>query len=240
MQPYAAICQNIQKNKENSPLAAQEVAVLAASKGQDAASITALIAQGVVHFGENKVQEAQSKWPPIKASHPQVRLHLIGALQTNKVREALSLFDVIQTLDRPKLAEEIARIQGRSVDRRSLERGCIEFSGENSGSKQFFVQVNTGEEPQKAGVSPKETADFITYCRALNLNVVGLMCVPPVDAHPAPHFALLRKLALENDLRELSMGMSGDYSEAVRMGSSMVRIGTALFGARGYTAICNL
>ena len=212
MDPIATHRQTIAAAAATSPLAATDTVILGASKAQPAAVIEEFIGQGLVDFGENRVQEAEAKWPAIKTRHPHVRLHLIGPLQTNKVREALALFDVIQTIDRPKLADAIAN--------------------ETPVGKAFFIQVNTGEEPQKSGVSLAETVGLIQHCRARGLNVVGLMCVPPAGDMPAPHFALLRKLALENGLSQLSMGMSDDYETAIRMGSTCVRIGRALFGQR--------
>ena len=146
-----------------------------------------------------------------------MQLHLIGPLQTNKVKQAMGLFDAIQTVDRPKLAEAIAK----------------NMDGQEVITKHFYIQINTGEEPQKAGITPKEADDFIEYCvKKLGLSIIGLMCVPPADQPPAPHFALLKKIADRHGLKELSMGMSGDYETAVRMGSTCVRIGTALFGER--------
>jgi len=206
------IQENIAAAQAQSPLSAKSSIILGVSKGQPADMIAPFIVSGLNHFGENRVQEAESKWPALKSAHPNLTLHLIGPLQTNKVEDALALFDVIQTLDRPKLADTIAK--------------C------GATGKQFYVQVNTGEEPQKAGVSPADASSFIRYCKDLGLNVVGLMCIPPAGEMPAPHFALLRKLAIANGLDGLSMGMSGDYETAIRMGSTCVRIGTALFGER--------
>jgi pyridoxal phosphate enzyme (YggS family) len=217
MELLTSIRDKIAVSQSQSVLSAPKVTLLGASKGQSVEMISTFVDQGITDFGENRVQEAIDKWPELKKQHPDVRLHLIGPLQTNKVKEALGVFDVVQTLDRPKLAEAIAH----TLDAMS---GCQ--------TKAFFIQVNTGEEPQKSGVSPAETADFIAYCRALKLNVVGLMCVPPVDLQPAPHFALLRKLAADNGLAQLSMGMSDDYETAIRMGSSCVRLGRILFGER--------
>lgn len=210
------IRQNVYKAIKNSPLSAKRVDILAACKGQGAEKIAAAMTCGIDTFGENRVQEAQEKWPELKKSYPHAKLHLIGPLQTNKIKDALELFDVIQTVDRQKLADALAKeITGRKTEQR------------------FFIQVNTGEEPQKAGIAPKEADDFIRYClRDLKLPVTGLMCIPPADQPPAPHFALLRSIAKRNDLHELSMGMSGDYETAARMGSTCVRIGTALFGER--------
>ena len=212
-----SLLNNIDKAKKASPISAATITMLAASKTQSAAAIEDAIASGITVFGENRVQEAKDKWPEIKNRHHHIRLHLIGALQTNKTKLALTLFDVIQTLDRPELAKEIARL-------RDL--------GTSIADKKFYIQVNTGEEPQKAGVAPKQADEFIAYCKQLDLPVIGLMCVPPADQPPAPHFALLRDIAIKNKLPELSMGMSDDYEIAVRMGSSCVRIGTALFGKR--------
>ncbi|MGE0154564.1 MAG: YggS family pyridoxal phosphate-dependent enzyme [Reyranellaceae bacterium] len=191
------------------------VTLVAVSKTQGPEKIEALLRAGQSEFGENRVQEAQAKFPALKASWPDLRLHLIGPLQTNKVREAVALFDVIQSVDRPKLAralaEEMAK-QGRAA-------AC-------------FVQVNTGEEAQKAGVAPPQADALIGECRALGLDVAGLMCIPPADQEPSPHFALLAKIAARNGLTRLSMGMSGDFETAIRLGATHVRIGTALFGAR--------
>lgn len=173
------------------------------------------ISLGLCDFGENRVQEAYEKWPDLKKAHPGVRLHLIGPLQSNKAADAVTLFDVIHTIDREKIADALAE-------------SCKKL-GKNP---QFLIQVNTGEEPQKAGVSPQRATELLAYCRDLGLNVVGLMCVPPEGLNPAPHFALLKKMADALGLKELSMGMSGDYPIAVRLGATMVRVGTALFGAR--------
>jgi hypothetical protein len=166
-------------------------------------------------FGENRVQEASRKWPELKAEFNRIELHLIGPLQTNKVKEAVRLFDVIQTLDRPKLAKALADEMARSG--RSLR---------------FFVQVNTGEEPQKAGVSPSQAPELLAVCGDLGLPVAGLMCIPPIDQAPAPHFALLREIAKQHGLDQLSMGMSDDFETAIRFGATHVRVGTAIFGPR--------
>lgn len=213
----AIIRQSIENARISSPIAAPGVTLLAASKTQPASVIEEAIKAGINCFGENRVQEAQEKWPELKRLYNNVELHLIGTLQTNKVKQALELFDVIQTLDRKGLAEEIARLKAQGL-------GLKE--------QKFYIQVNTGKEPQKAGVFPENADEFIDYCRKLNLPVVGLMCVPPVDQPPAPHFALLREIAMRNGLPQLSMGMSDDFEVAVRMGSTCVRLGTALFGAR--------
>jgi pyridoxal phosphate enzyme (YggS family) len=174
------------------------------------------IASGQRRFGENRVQEAQAKWPELKAHYPDLELHLIGPLQSNKVRDAVQVFDVIHSVDRPKLAHALAE-----------EIAC---TGKRP---RLLVQVNTGEEPQKAGVLPNETEDFVAQCRnAYGLAIEGLMCIPPVDEEPATHFALLAKIAVPLGLKELSMGMSGDFGTAIVFGATYVRIGTAIFGAR--------
>jgi pyridoxal phosphate enzyme (YggS family) len=207
----------IEQARMSSPIAASSINLLAASKTQSVPVIEEAIAAGITCFGENRVQEAQEKWVHIKKSHPNVQLHLIGQLQTNKVKKALSLFDVIQTLDRVALAEELARLRD---------------SGFGIQEKKFYIQVNTGKEPQKTGILPENADEFIAFCRNLELPIVGLMCVPPTSQPSAPHFALLRQIALRNNLSELSMGMSSDFENAVRMGSTCVRIGTVLFGKR--------
>ncbi len=199
-----------------SPVSAPKVTIIGASKHQPVERIERLIGSGLADFGENMVQEAQAKWPELRARHPQVRLHLIGPLQTNKAKPALALFDCIHSLDRSKLAQTLAEEMQRSGRRIPC-----------------FIQVNTGEEPQKAGVIPAQADAFIAQCRNVyGLEIAGLMCVPPVDQPPAPHFALLRKIVLRNGLSGLSMGMSDDFETAVRMGATHVRIGRALFGER--------
>lgn len=199
-----------------SPLAhASGVCLLAASKSQGFDAIEEAIGAGIVDFGENRVQEAEDKWLSIKAKYPHVRLHLIGALQSNKVKEAVALFDVIQTVDRVKLADALAAEMGKQ--QRSIS--C-------------YIQVNIGAEEQKAGVSVDEAPQLLAHCRGIGLVIEGLMCVPPVGQHPAPHFALLAKMAAEMGLSGLSMGMSDDYEIAVRMGASCVRVGRVLFGDR--------
>jgi hypothetical protein len=195
---------------------AAEVTLVAVSKTHDAAAVSAAIAAGQRVFGENRVQEAQAKYPVLKAAHPDLVLHLIGPLQTNKAKDAVALFDVIESVDRPKLAEALAR----ELDRAGRRPRC-------------FIQINTGEEPQKAGVPPSAADAFIEECRErLRLPVVGLMCIPPFDQEPSPHFALLREIARRHGLKELSMGMSADYEIAVRLGATHVRVGTAIFGER--------
>jgi len=221
----------IEKARQRSPLAQPRISLVAAAKSQPPERLLEAIRAGVAAFGENRVQEAARKWPPLLAAHPQVKLHLIGPLQTNKAGEAVALFHVIETLDRPKLAEALARELEKSRTR-ELDKES-NFRVLESSSPRFFIQVNTGEEPQKAGVAPQAADDFIRYCRGtLKLPVTGLMCVPPADAPAAPHFALLRRIARRHGLQELSMGMSGDFETAVQLGATEVRIGTALFGPR--------
>jgi pyridoxal phosphate enzyme (YggS family) len=192
------------------------VTLVAVSKTKPADLIARAIAAGQRVFGENRVQEAEQKWPALRRGHPDIRLHLIGALQTNKAAKAVELFDVIETVDRPRLAAALAK----EMDRAGLRREC-------------FVQVNTGAEPQKAGVLPQDADAFIRDCIDKNsLPVTGLMCIPPVDEEPSLHFALLREIARRHGLAKLSMGMSSDYPIAVAFGATHVRVGTAIFGAR--------
>ncbi len=193
-----------------------EVTLVAVGKAHPVARVEAAVAAGHRVFGENRVQEAEAKFPALKAAHPDVILHLIGPLQTNKVRNAVALFDVIETLDRPKLARALAK----EVAARGRRPVC-------------YVQVNTGEEPQKAGVPPEEADDLIALARdELGLPVEGLMCIPPVEEEPALHFALLREIARRNGLAKLSMGMSHDFETAIAFGATHVRVGTAIFGPR--------
>ena len=191
------------------------VTLVAVSKVQPLERIEAVLEEGHRVFGENRVQEAASKWPDFRARHDGIRLHLVGPLQTNKVRQAVELFDVIETVDRPKLARKLA-----------------EVFAETGRALPCYIQVNTGEEPQKAGVLPAETDAFVAECRDLGLPIEGLMCIPPVDEEPALHFALLAKIAERNGLTGLSMGMSGDFERAIAQGATLVRVGSALFGAR--------
>ncbi|WP_349358628.1 YggS family pyridoxal phosphate-dependent enzyme [Stappia sp.] len=196
--------------------APESTTLIAVSKTFDADAIRPVIAAGQRVFGENRVQEAQGKWPALKAETPDLELHLIGPLQSNKAKDAVALFDVIHTLDR----EKIARVLKSECERQGR-------------ALRFFIQVNTGAEPQKAGIAPEETPAFVTLCRdELGLDVAGLMCIPPVEDMPGPHFALLEKLARETGLEELSMGMSGDFESAIRFGATHVRVGSAIFGAR--------
>jgi pyridoxal phosphate enzyme (YggS family) len=195
------------------------VTLVAVSKTHPADSVAAAYAAGQRVFGENRVQEAKAKFPALKARWPELRLHLIGPLQTNKVKDAVALADMIETVDRPRLAEALAA----EMERSGRRPACL-------------VQVNTGEEPQKAGIAPLEVDAFIAECREqLRLPVAGLMCIPPVDDEPSVHFALLREMARRNGLALLSMGMSADFEIAIRLGATHVRVGTAIFGARPKT-----
>lgn len=189
--------------------------LIAVSKMQPPERIRAVLEQGHRVFGENRVQEAAGKWPAYRAEFGAVELHLVGPLQTNKARQAVGLCDAIHALDRPKLAVTLARL--------AQERGAC---------PDLFVQVNTGEEPQKAGVLPADADGFIAQCRDLDLPLRGLMCIPPVGEEPALHFALLAKIAARNGLDGLSMGMSDDFEMAIAMGATHVRVGSAIFGAR--------
>lgn len=189
--------------------------LIGASKVQPTGLLEEAIALGLRDFGENRVQEAMEKWPALKAAHPEVVLHLIGPLQSNKAKEAVALFDVIQTVDRVKIAEALA----------------VEMQKQGRTPK-LLIQVNIGEEDQKAGVTPQDLPGLLAACQGLGLTIAGLMCVPPAEHNPAPYFALMKKLADRHGLAELSMGMSGDFPVAVRMGATMVRVGTALFGER--------
>jgi pyridoxal phosphate enzyme (YggS family) len=195
---------------------APSTTLVAVSKTYDADAIRPVLEAGHRTFGENRVQEAFGKWPALRSDYPDVHLHLIGPLQSNKVREAVGLFDAIHSLDRSKLAHAL--------------KAEMERSGR---APMLFIQVNTGEEPQKAGVAPRDAAAFIALCRdTLQLPVKGLMCIPPAEENPALHFALLQKLARENALEFLSMGMSGDFETAIKFGATHVRVGSAIFGAR--------
>lgn len=191
------------------------VKLIAVSKVQPNARVDAVLVAGHRCFGENRVQEAAGKWPAFRETYADIDLHLIGPLQTNKARQAFELFQSIHTLDRSKLAKTFARL-----------------AQETGACPELFVQVNTGEEPQKAGILPEEADAFITECRALDLTLQGLMCIPPIDEEPALHFALLAKIAERNGLAGLSMGMSGDFEKAISFGATHVRIGSAVFGER--------
>jgi pyridoxal phosphate enzyme (YggS family) len=194
--------------------------LVAVSKTFDAPDIRPVLEDGQRIFGENRVQEAMAKWPELKADFPDIELHLIGPLQSNKAADAIALFDVIQTVDREKIAAALATEMKRQ--------------GRNP---RLFVQVNTGLEVQKAGIDPRETVAFVTRCRDVHgLSIEGLMCIPPFDENPGPHFALLKKLAKECGVEKLSMGMSGDYETAIAFGATHVRVGSAIFGVRDYSA----
>jgi pyridoxal phosphate enzyme (YggS family) len=196
------------------------VTLVAVSKTFAASAIEPVIAAGQRVFGENRVQEAKAKWPPLRARHPDLELHLVGPLQSNKSREAVALFDMIHSVDRPSLCEALAKEFARL--------------GPDGRRPRLLMQVNTGAEPQKAGVLPEDTDDFLRRCRDdYGLAIEGLMCIPPVDEAPAPHFALTAKIAARNGLSVLSMGMSEDFPTAIAFGATHVRVGTAIFGARG-------
>ena len=192
------------------------ITLVAVSKRQPDDRIDAALDAGHRCFGENRVQEAQSRWNARRAAYPDLTLHLIGALQTNKAADAVALFDVIEVVDRPKLARALSV----EMDKQNRQLAC-------------YIQVNTGDEPQKSGISPTDVDDFIRQCRdEFGLDIVGLMCIPPADEEPAMHFALLATIAKRNELEKLSMGMSGDYEEAIAFGATSVRVGSAIFGAR--------
>ena len=214
-QSLADILARIEAARKAAIKPAPSTRLVAVSKTVPAESIREALAAGQRLFGENRVQEAQAKFPALKSEFPDLELHLIGPLQTNKVKDAMALFDVIQTLDRVKLADAFAAERERS-----------------GRCPRLFLQVNTGEEPQKAGVLPRDTAALIAYARKLELPLDGLMCIPPAEDDAAPHFAFLAKLARDHGLVKLSMGMSGDFELAVRFGATHVRVGTAIFGAR--------
>jgi len=192
-----------------------DVTLVAVSKAQPDERVVAALAAGQRVFGENYMQEARARWPVLREHHPNLQLHMIGPIQTNKAKDVVALFDVIETLDRPKLAEALAR----EMARQGRHPAC-------------FVQVNTGEEAQKAGVWPGDADAFIRACRDLGLPVVGLMAIPPEDEEPSLHFALLAKIAARNGLAQLSMGMSADFEIAVQFGATHVRVGSAIFGER--------
>ena len=193
-----------------------QVELIAVSKQQPEARIDSALEAGLRIFGENRVQEAQQRWLSRRAHYPDLELHLIGPLQSNKAGDAVALFDIIHTLDRPK----IAKVVKQEMDKQNRQLTC-------------FIQVNTGEEPQKAGVTPAEAADFLAYCHTdIGLNICGLMCIPPIGEEAAMHFALLKNLADRLALPQLSMGMSGDFEEAIRFGATHIRLGSVLFGSR--------
>jgi pyridoxal phosphate enzyme (YggS family) len=212
----ARICDQIEAATARAGRPAGSVTLVAVSKTHPVEAVEAALAAGQVAFGENRVQEAMGKFPALRAAHPGLRLHLIGGLQTNKAAEAVRVADVIESLDRPKLAAALAAAMEREGRRPAL-----------------LVQVNTGDEPQKSGVAKAEARDFLRACRdEWDLKVEGLMCIPPADADPLPHFGFLAELAAREGLHTLSMGMSGDFEAAIAMGATHVRVGSAIFGAR--------
>ncbi|MEO0693885.1 MAG: YggS family pyridoxal phosphate-dependent enzyme [Pseudomonadota bacterium] len=213
--PLTDIIDRIHKAEDKGGRARGSVHLIAVSKVQPNERVTAVLDEGHRCFGENRVQEAAGKWPAFRAAYDAVDLHLIGPLQTNKTRQAMELFQAIHSVDRPKLANTLARL-----------------AQETGACPDLFIQVNTGEEDQKAGVLPADTDAFVETCRDLDLPLRGLMCIPPVDEEPSLHFALLAKLAARNGLDQLSMGMSADFETAITLGATHVRVGSAIFGAR--------
>ncbi len=212
----AAVEQEIARACRENGRDRASVTLIAVSKTFEADAITPVIASGQRVFGENRVQEAKAKWPALMAAHSGLVLHLIGPLQSNKAKEAVALFDAIHSVDRPSICEALAK-EIKSQGRRPL----------------LLVQINTGEEPQKAGIAPQEADAFIAACRdKYGLEISGLMCIPPVDQAPAPHFALTAKIAARNGLKNLSMGMSADFATAIQFGATHVRVGSAIFGHR--------
>lgn len=198
--------------------ALDDITLIAVSKVQPPERVEAVLTEGYRIFGENRVQEAQGRWPDFQARFDGIDLHLIGPLQTNKVRQAVEMFGTIHTVDRPKLAKSLANL--------AQERGAC---------PDLFIQVNTGAEPQKAGCLPGEADAFIAEARAMDLPIMGLMCIPPVEEEPSLHFALLAKIAARNGLTGLSMGMSSDFETAIAQGATHIRVGSAIFGERDYT-----
>jgi pyridoxal phosphate enzyme (YggS family) len=194
-----------------------DVHLIAVSKVQPNARVNAVLQEGHRLFGENKVQETAGKWPDFRAEFPDAKVHLIGPLQTNKARQAMELFDAIHSVDRLKLAKTLARL-----------------AQEVGSCPNLFIQVNTGQEDQKAGIAPQDADAFIADCRALDLPIIGLMCIPPADEDPSVHFAMLAEIAKRNDLSGLSMGMSSDFESAIAHGATHVRVGSAIFGQRAY------
>ena len=207
----------MRKAEKDAGRAPDSVTLIAVSKKQPNERVAAVLEQGHRCFGENRVQEAAGKWPDFRTHFQDIDLHLIGPLQTNKARQAFDLFQSIHSLDRPKLAKTLARLA-------QDEGHCPDL----------FIQVNTGEEDQKAGILPGDADDFIKDCKALDLPIKGLMCIPPVDEEASLHFALLAKIAERNGLKGLSMGMSGDFEKAIALGATHIRVGSAIFGARNY------
>ncbi|MFY0693288.1 MAG: YggS family pyridoxal phosphate-dependent enzyme [Paracoccaceae bacterium] len=216
--PLADILERIKAEETRVGRPADSTTLIAVSKIQPNERVAAVLDEGHRVFGENRVQEAAGKWPAFKEQYDGIELHLLGPLQSNKARQAMELFDVIHTLDRTKLANRIAMLRD-----------------ELGHCPDLFIQVNTGKEPQKAGLDPEETDAFVAHCRSLDLPVIGLMCIPPAEEEPSLHFALLAKLAARNGLDKLSMGMSGDFETAVAQGATHVRVGSAIFGDRVYS-----
>ncbi|TWG53144.1 MULTISPECIES: YggS family pyridoxal phosphate-dependent enzyme [unclassified Aminobacter] len=211
-----AVKSRIAEAEREAKRPAGSVALVAVSKTFDADAIRPVLEAGQRVFGENRVQEAQGKWPALREDFPDIELHLIGPLQSNKAKEAVALFDVIETVDREKIAAELGK----------------EIAKQGKAPK-LYVQVNTGLEEQKAGIDPREAVAFVNRCREVHgLKIEGLMCIPPVEENPGPHFALLEKLAREAGVEKLSMGMSGDFETAVAFGATSVRVGSAIFGSR--------
>ncbi|WP_137701059.1 YggS family pyridoxal phosphate-dependent enzyme [Marimonas lutisalis] len=213
--PLSDIKARIAKAEADAGRAPGSVHLIAVSKVQPNERVHAVLSEGHRLFGENRVQEAAGKWPTFREEFPDVRVHLIGPLQTNKTRQAFGLFEAIHSVDRPKLAKTIARI-----------------AQEEGHCPDLFIQVNTGEESQKAGILPTDADGFIRECLDMDLPVHGLMCIPPVDEEPSLHFALLAKIAKRNGLKGLSMGMSSDFERAIALGATHVRVGSAIFGER--------
>ena len=213
--PLADIQSRIAAAEKAAGRAPNSVRLIAVSKVQPNERVRAVLEQGHRLFGENRVQEAAAKWPAFREDYPDAQVHLIGPLQTNKTRQAFELFQAIHSLDRPKLAKAIARI-----------------AQEEGHCPALFIQVNTGEEPQKAGILPDDADAFITECQAMDLSIEGLMCIPPADEEPSLHFALLAKIATRNGLSGLSMGMSSDFERAIALGATHIRVGSAIFGDR--------
>lgn len=210
------IQKSIQAECDSVGRSPDDVTLISVSKHQPIERIQSVLDIGHRVFGENRVQEAQEHWAELRNQYPDLKLHLIGPLQTNKVKDAVELFDVIHTVDRPKLATALAE----EMHKTGKKIPC-------------FIQVNTGEEDQKSGVTPDDLPELLRFSRdECGLNIIGLMCIPPIDEPPIMHFALLQKLAHENSLSELSMGMSSDYDKAVRLGATYIRVGSALFGER--------
>lgn len=218
LERYRAVRERIAAATKDAGRPKDAVDLVAVSKTYDAEAILPVIAAGQRIFGENKVQEAKAKWPALRERFPDIDLRLIGPLQSNKAGEAVALFDVIESVDREKIAAAIAK-EASKQDRHP----------------RLYVQVNTGEEPQKAGIAPGEAAAFVARCRTEHgLEIEGLMCIPPADENPGPHFALLAKIAEEAGVTKLSMGMSADFETAIAFGATSVRVGSAIFGERDY------